>query len=203
MLEYSRLEGDHIREDDKTVSKDKGAQGAEFSSTTDESHLPFDLLELIMLEFCVGLEYINFRTTCKRCHLAAPIIKWSNQTESKRPIPGDMSPGKVVLPAQQAIRRFPGDLIKLDYMSCDTMRSQGKELTAVAPSESKAANKVSDAKSVYKNQNYRNLKETALPEPKQPAFFTEVSCPELETPPSALLISASVTALPEPNLQTL
>ncbi|GJR93544.1 hypothetical protein Tco_0265718 [Tanacetum coccineum] len=129
MLEYSRLEGDHIQEDDKTVSKVKGAQGAEFNSMTDESHLPFDLLELIM--------------------------------------------------------------------------SQGKELTAIAPSESKAANKVSDAKSVYKNQNYRNLKETALPEPKQPAFFTEVSCPELETPPLALLISASVTALPEPNLQTL
>ncbi|GKD36094.1 hypothetical protein Tco_1251603 [Tanacetum coccineum] len=64
----------------------------------------------------------------------------------------------------------------------------GKELTVVAPSESKAANKV---------------KETALPEPKQPAFFTEVSCPELKTPPSALLMLASVTALPEPNLQTL
>ena len=78
-----RLEGDHERKDDKTVSKVRGDQGAEFNSTADESHLPFDLLESIM-EFCVGVEYMNFRATCKRCHLAAPIIKWSNQTASKR-----------------------------------------------------------------------------------------------------------------------
>nr|GEV45711.1 hypothetical protein CTI12_AA382280 [Tanacetum cinerariifolium] len=51
-----------------------------------ESHLlniPSDLLESIM-EHCVGVEYMNFRTTCKRCHLAAPLIKWSNKRSIKR-----------------------------------------------------------------------------------------------------------------------
>ncbi|GJV57874.1 hypothetical protein Tco_1458879 [Tanacetum coccineum] len=51
-----------------------------------ESHLlniPSDLLESIM-EHCVGVEYMNFRATCKRCHLAAPLIKWSNKRSIKR-----------------------------------------------------------------------------------------------------------------------
>lgn len=29
------------------------------------------------MEFCVGVEYLNFRATCKQCHLAAPMIRWS------------------------------------------------------------------------------------------------------------------------------
>ncbi|GKA53507.1 hypothetical protein Tco_0746822 [Tanacetum coccineum] len=33
--------------------------------------LPLGDLEMIM-EFCIGLEYLNFFATCKRCHLAAP-----------------------------------------------------------------------------------------------------------------------------------
>ncbi|MFS7908697.1 hypothetical protein Hanom_Chr01g00086181 [Helianthus anomalus] len=37
---------------------------------------PFDVLKTIM-EFCVGVEYLNFRATCKQCHLAAPMIRWS------------------------------------------------------------------------------------------------------------------------------
>ncbi|KAJ9550294.1 hypothetical protein OSB04_014339 [Centaurea solstitialis] len=36
-------------------------------------NLPFHALEMI-LEFCVGVEYLNFRATCKLCHLAAPLI---------------------------------------------------------------------------------------------------------------------------------
>nr|GEZ45249.1 4-coumarate--CoA ligase-like 7 [Tanacetum cinerariifolium] len=191
---------------DKTVSKVKGAQGAEFNSTTDESHLPFDLLELIMLEFCVGLEYINFRTTCKRCHLAAPIIKWCNQTASKRAVKtqGLWSSAFYGRDVYALCNKGGVDVFKElgdeDYTwefvleeaptsDCTTFLgalSQGKQLTAVAPSESKAANK---------------LKENPLPEPKQPAFFTEASCPGLETPPSVLLVSVSVTALPEPDLQ--
>ncbi|KAK1423871.1 hypothetical protein QVD17_19180 [Tagetes erecta] len=39
-------------------------------------NIPFDVLEKIM-EFCVGIEYLNFRATCKQWHLAAPIIRWS------------------------------------------------------------------------------------------------------------------------------
>ncbi|KAJ0635598.1 hypothetical protein HanOQP8_Chr17g0652661 [Helianthus annuus] len=45
-----------------------------------ESHLldlPFHLLEMIM-DHCIGVEYMGFRATCKRCHLAAPLIQWKN-----------------------------------------------------------------------------------------------------------------------------
>ncbi|PWA82325.1 hypothetical protein CTI12_AA176560 [Artemisia annua] len=51
-----------------------------------ESHLlniSFNLLEVIM-ELCVGMEYMNFRATCKQCLLAAPLIKWSNETSLRR-----------------------------------------------------------------------------------------------------------------------
>ncbi|GJY87788.1 putative RNA-directed DNA polymerase [Tanacetum coccineum] len=30
--------------------------------------------------FCVGVEYLKFRATCKRCHLAAPLIQWRSKT---------------------------------------------------------------------------------------------------------------------------
>ncbi|GKF32812.1 hypothetical protein Tco_0102610, partial [Tanacetum coccineum] len=38
-------------------------------------NLPLGVLEMIM-EFCIGLEYLNFCATCKCCHLAAPIVQW-------------------------------------------------------------------------------------------------------------------------------
>ncbi|KAJ0635600.1 hypothetical protein HanOQP8_Chr17g0652681 [Helianthus annuus] len=40
-------------------------------------NLPFHLLEMIM-DHCIGVEYMGFRATCKRCHLAAPLIQWKN-----------------------------------------------------------------------------------------------------------------------------
>nr|GEZ73704.1 hypothetical protein CTI12_AA475860 [Tanacetum cinerariifolium] len=46
-------------------------------------NIPFDLLEMIM-ELCVGVEYMNFRATCKQCLLAAPLIKWSNEASLRR-----------------------------------------------------------------------------------------------------------------------
>ena len=36
-------------------------------------NLPFHVLEMI-LEFCAGVEYLNFRATCKLCHLVGPLI---------------------------------------------------------------------------------------------------------------------------------
>ncbi|PWA81467.1 hypothetical protein CTI12_AA186050 [Artemisia annua] len=51
----------------------------------DESHLlnlPPHVLEMLM-EFCAGVEYLKFRSTCKRCHLAAPLIPWNNGKASK------------------------------------------------------------------------------------------------------------------------
>ncbi|XP_022031261.1 F-box/kelch-repeat protein At1g57790 [Helianthus annuus] len=40
-------------------------------------NLPFHLLEMIM-DHCIGVEYMGFRATCKRCHLAAPLMQWKN-----------------------------------------------------------------------------------------------------------------------------
>ncbi|PWA83159.1 hypothetical protein CTI12_AA170110 [Artemisia annua] len=45
--------------------------------------LPLGVLEMIM-KFCVGLEYLNFRATCKRCHLEAPVLQWRDEKALKR-----------------------------------------------------------------------------------------------------------------------
>nr|XP_043610775.1 F-box protein At4g00893-like [Erigeron canadensis] len=45
--------------------------------------VPFEILEMLM-KFCVGVEYMKFRATCKGCHLAAPLIQWRDQTELDR-----------------------------------------------------------------------------------------------------------------------
>ncbi|GJY93411.1 cation/H+ exchanger, CPA1 family protein [Tanacetum coccineum] len=42
-------------------------------------NLPFDVMKLI-IEHCGSVEYMNFRATCKRCEVAAPLIQWSNKT---------------------------------------------------------------------------------------------------------------------------
>nr|GEX51918.1 hypothetical protein CTI12_AA345250 [Tanacetum cinerariifolium] len=36
------------------------------------------------MKFCIGLEYLNFRTTCKSCHLAAPVLQWTSEAALKR-----------------------------------------------------------------------------------------------------------------------
>nr|XP_043610117.1 uncharacterized protein LOC122581866 isoform X2 [Erigeron canadensis] len=41
--------------------------------------VPFDVLEMLM-KVCVGVEYMNFRATCKCCHQAVPLIQWRDQT---------------------------------------------------------------------------------------------------------------------------
>ncbi|GJW77348.1 hypothetical protein Tco_0139030 [Tanacetum coccineum] len=58
----------------------------EYNSKANESRLlniPLHILEMIM-ECSSGVEYLNFRATCKLCRLAAPLIKWSNQTTQMR-----------------------------------------------------------------------------------------------------------------------
>ncbi|PWA44234.1 hypothetical protein CTI12_AA531030 [Artemisia annua] len=81
MLECKRLlEGGHKQEEEKIVVSKVKSHEAEFIGTTDESHLlnlPFGVLEMIMA-YSVGVEYMNFRASCKLCYFAAPIIKWSN-----------------------------------------------------------------------------------------------------------------------------
>ncbi|GJT20962.1 hypothetical protein Tco_0890899 [Tanacetum coccineum] len=52
----------------------------------DESHLlnlPLHVLGMVM-EFSVGVEYLKFRSACKTCHFAAPLIPWNNGKASKR-----------------------------------------------------------------------------------------------------------------------
>ncbi|KAI3683817.1 hypothetical protein L1987_84332 [Smallanthus sonchifolius] len=43
-------------------------------------NIPFDVLKTVM-ECCVGVEYLNFRTTSKQCRLVAPMIHWSDIRE--------------------------------------------------------------------------------------------------------------------------
>ncbi|KAL6586477.1 hypothetical protein OROMI_001465 [Orobanche minor] len=86
-----RLEGDHREAQCILDSKREGEDTmlatsvmddkVEFNSLMHESgleNIPFHILEMIM-ELCVGLEYMHFRATCKRCHLAAPLMQWSNK----------------------------------------------------------------------------------------------------------------------------
>lgn len=47
----------------------------DFDNKTSLLNIPFHILEVIM-EHCLSLEYINFRATCKRCNLAAPLMRW-------------------------------------------------------------------------------------------------------------------------------
>ncbi|GJV14796.1 hypothetical protein Tco_1360119 [Tanacetum coccineum] len=52
----------------------------------DESHLlslPAHILEMLIMEFCAGVDYLKFRATCKSCHLAAPLIPWNKGKASK------------------------------------------------------------------------------------------------------------------------
>ncbi|XP_076915010.1 F-box/kelch-repeat protein At1g57790-like [Bidens hawaiensis] len=87
MLEW-RLEVDRAEEkkkEDRDTEIVVRPVNGEFHSTTSESHLlnmPLHILESIM-ELCVGVEYMKFRATCKRCSLAAPLIQWSTKTKLK------------------------------------------------------------------------------------------------------------------------
>lgn len=46
-------------------------------------NLPFHLLERIA-NHCIGVEYMHLRATCKSCHLAAPLIQWSDKSAIRR-----------------------------------------------------------------------------------------------------------------------
>nr|GEV75527.1 hypothetical protein CTI12_AA475860 [Tanacetum cinerariifolium] len=86
--------------------------GVEF----EDSHLlniPFDLLEMIM-ELCVGVEYMNFRATCKQCLLAAPLIRWSNEASLRR-----LQTHSPVSPWLMVVDRIRGILTFTDPISGD------------------------------------------------------------------------------------
>ncbi|GKA76707.1 hypothetical protein Tco_0783168 [Tanacetum coccineum] len=73
---------DSKQEEDPILVKSFRENDVEFN----ECHLlnlSLHILEMIM-EHCVGVEYMNFRGTCKRCHVATPLIQWSNETALRR-----------------------------------------------------------------------------------------------------------------------
>ncbi|PWA39502.1 hypothetical protein CTI12_AA572200 [Artemisia annua] len=73
---------DSKQEEDQILVKSFGENAVEFN----ECHLlnlPLEILETI-IKHCVGVEYMNFCATCKRCHVAAPLIQWSNETSLRR-----------------------------------------------------------------------------------------------------------------------
>ena len=90
-----RLEGDH-REDKSTIDykQEEERDNDEIviirsvsddemysNGTMNESHLSnilFHVSEMIM-EFSIGVEQLKFCATCKRCHLAAPMMQWRNE----------------------------------------------------------------------------------------------------------------------------
>nr|XP_043609453.1 uncharacterized protein LOC122581309 isoform X2 [Erigeron canadensis] len=85
---------------------------------TDESGLlsiPFDVLAMLM-EFCVGVEYMNFRATCKRCHLAAPLKQWRNKTALRSLQSYSLvSPWLMALQKHRGVIAFKDPLLGDDY----------------------------------------------------------------------------------------
>ncbi|KAI3688169.1 hypothetical protein L1987_81878 [Smallanthus sonchifolius] len=85
-----RLEGDHgeinytveSKQENDTVEVEVEVNG--MMNQHRESplfNIPFHVLEMIM-EFCVDIEYVNFRATCKQ--LTAPVTRWSNGASISR-----------------------------------------------------------------------------------------------------------------------
>nr|XP_043632280.1 F-box/kelch-repeat protein At3g18720-like [Erigeron canadensis] len=82
-----RLDDDHREAKFMVDSKQEKDETVGFLMTDNEVNdsesrlldLPFDVLERIMI-FCVGVEYLNFRATCKHLYQATPVIPWRNQT---------------------------------------------------------------------------------------------------------------------------
>ena len=78
-------------------------------------NLPVDILETIM-EHCVGVEYMNFRATCKHCHLAAPPIKWSTKTSIRKLQTYSLvSPWLMVADKNQGIMTFTDPILGNNY----------------------------------------------------------------------------------------
>ncbi|GJZ57918.1 hypothetical protein Tco_0613412, partial [Tanacetum coccineum] len=105
---------EEMRNNNQIFLRSSSDNGVEFKN----SHLlniPFDLLEMIM-ELCVGVEYMNFRATCKQCLLAAPLIKWSNETSLRRlQTHSPVSPWLMVVDTRRDIITFTDPLLGDNY----------------------------------------------------------------------------------------
>ncbi|PWA94157.1 hypothetical protein CTI12_AA062930 [Artemisia annua] len=86
---------------------------------------PFHILEMIM-QLCVGVEYMHFRATCKHCNLAAPLILWSNKTSTLRKY-SLVSPWLMVMDKNQGIFSFT------DPMFGDKYFMKNSQVSVVRP----------------------------------------------------------------------
>nr|GEW19355.1 hypothetical protein CTI12_AA475860 [Tanacetum cinerariifolium] len=119
-----RLEDDHgeakcvvdYKEEMGNNNQEFLRSGSDYGVESKNSHLlniPSDLLETIM-ELCLGVEYMNFRATCKRCLLVAPLIKWSNETSLRK-----LQTHSLVSPWLMVVDRKRGIITFTDPMSGD------------------------------------------------------------------------------------
>ncbi|KAJ0958429.1 hypothetical protein HanPSC8_Chr01g0038881 [Helianthus annuus] len=72
----SQQENEVVVRDDEVDSNNMSLATREENIGSRLLNIPLDVLKTIM-GFCVGIEYLNFRATCKLCHLVAPMIRWS------------------------------------------------------------------------------------------------------------------------------
>ncbi|GJU80776.1 hypothetical protein Tco_1283141 [Tanacetum coccineum] len=118
-----RIEDDHGKSkctvdskqpDDEIVVRSYRDYKTEFTESC-LLNLPYDILEMI-LGFCVGVEYMNFRATCKRCHLAAPQVQWSIATSLRRLKTYSLiSPWLMVVDKNQGIITLSGPMLGDNY----------------------------------------------------------------------------------------
>ncbi|KAJ0817637.1 hypothetical protein HanPI659440_Chr00c05g0713411 [Helianthus annuus] len=95
MLER-RLQGDH---GEIKFKQEEDSGNDEVDSKLRLVDIPLDVLKTIM-ELCFGVEYLNFRATCKKCQIAAPMIRWSKGEYSL------VSPWLMVLDKERGVISF-------------------------------------------------------------------------------------------------
>ncbi|PWA30867.1 hypothetical protein CTI12_AA626130 [Artemisia annua] len=121
-----RLKGDHGEAkciiDSKVEMKNNNdillRSGMVCGVKSNESHLlnvPFHILETIM-KFSVGVEYMNLRATSKQCHLAAPLVKWRNDTSLGRlQTYSVVSPWLMVVDKKRGVMTFTDPMLGGNY----------------------------------------------------------------------------------------
>ncbi|GJX96982.1 hypothetical protein Tco_0352780 [Tanacetum coccineum] len=113
-----RLAGDYAKS--KQGVEDKDREIVVRSVTDDDVEhkelqlldLPLGVLDMVM-EFCIGLEYLNFRATCKRCHLAAPVLHWRDEAALQNY--SLLSPWLMVVDKKQGAATFEDPLSGYNY----------------------------------------------------------------------------------------
>ncbi|XP_071708049.1 uncharacterized protein [Rutidosis leptorrhynchoides] len=88
-------------------------------------NIPFDVLKMIM-GHCVGVEYLNFRAACKLCRLAAPPIRWRDESSSRR-----LRNYSLSSPWLMVVDKYRGIMTFTDPFSGDTYFVEDSKLSIV------------------------------------------------------------------------